>query len=335
MTHDLTFVAPERRDEVRRRIAVVERFIAAPGRGAAEAAARELGLRPAQFYNLVRAWRLKPVPEAMMGRHAPRNASPRIAKSVLDLIDEVIASDGRAAARAVIDRVAAVAAERGMSLPNPSTVARYVRRKRPTLLTDEQRSSLDLIIDHTVVDLAVDFGDGRPRRPLATLVIDVTSEAPVGLAISSGTPAPAHTANAMLDALSRGIRYTRTSVGMPCVGVVAMAQTEGDTVVEAVRRVGLEATYVLTHAHGGGLFAESLLGREPAGLRLKQRLIWHMGSRRLATVQPGAKALTPTEAEELIRGRLLNGRPTTAFAGLDGNSRGRLTEALTDIAQLG
>lgn len=335
MTHDLTFVAPERREEVRRRIAVVERFIAAPGRRAAEAAAAELGLRPAQLYNLVRAWRLKPMPEAMMGRHAARNTSPRMAKSVLDLIDEVIAADGRAPARAIIDRVTAVAAERGISLPNPSTVARYVRRKRPMLLTDEQRSSLDLIIDHTVVDLAVDFGDGRPRRPLATFVIDVTSEAAVGLAISSGTPAPAHTATAMLDALRREIQLARTPCSMPRVGIVVMMEAEGDIVVEAVRRAGLEATCVLTHAHGGGLVAESLLGREHAGLRFKQRLIWHRGSRRLATVRRGAKALTPTEAGELIRGRLLNGRPTTAFAGLDGNSRGRLTEALTDIAQLG
>ncbi|MBY0282400.1 MAG: hypothetical protein K2W81_00395 [Sphingomonas sp.] len=335
MTHDLTFVALERRDEVRRRILVVERFIAAPGRRAAEAAAAELGLRPAQFYNLVRAWRLKPEPEAMMGRHAPRNTSPRIAKSVLDLIDEVIAADGRAAAGAVIDAVAAAAAKKGISLPNSSTVARYVRRKRPTLLTNEQRSRLDLIVDHTVIDLAVDFGDGCARRPLATLVIDVASETPVGLAISNGTPASAHTATAMLDALRRGIQYTSTSSGKPRVGIVAMAEAECGTVIEALRLVGLEATYVLTHAHGGGLVAESVLGREHAGLRLKQRLIWHRGSRRSATVKSGAKALTPADAEELIRGRLLSGQPTMAFAHLHGNCRGRLTKALTEIAQAG
>ncbi len=56
MNHDLTFVAPERRAEVLRRIGVIERFLARPGRKAAEGAAEELGLRVAQF-NLVRAWR--------------------------------------------------------------------------------------------------------------------------------------------------------------------------------------------------------------------------------------------------------------------------------------
>lgn len=171
MSHDLMFVAPEQRDEVRRRIAAVEQFIAAPGRRAAEAAAARLGLSTAQFYNLVRAWRAKQRPEIMMGRHSPREMQSRIDPLVLDLIDEVISADRRAAASVLVERVRSLAAIRGIELPDPSTVARSVRRKRPMLLTEEHRRDVDLIIDHTVVDLPVDFGDGQARRPLVTVVI--------------------------------------------------------------------------------------------------------------------------------------------------------------------
>ncbi len=335
MSHDLTFVAPERRGEVRRRIAAVESFIATPGRRAAEAVAIRLGLSVAQFYNLVRAWQAKRQPEAMMGRHASRDMRPRIDRSVLDLIEEVIVADQRAAAVDAIDRVGSLARDRGIALPDPSTVARYVRRKRPSLLTDEQRSGFDLIVDHTVVDLPVDFGDGRARRPLVTIVIDVGTEAPVALTISTATPGPATTAAAVLDALRGGTRHAHGRDTKPRVGIVAMSQIEAASVIDLLKDAYIEADLIMTGAHSGGLFAESLLGREPAGLLLKQRFVWHDGNRRLATTPAGIAPLTPADALALIRGRLLGRQSTTVFGMLDNIGRCRLTTGLAEIAQAG
>lgn len=333
MSHDLTFVAPERRSEVRRRIDAIERFLARPGRAMAESCAKDLGLCHAQFYNLVRAWRAKHAPEAMMGRHGTRAISPRIDQTVLDLIDEAISDNARATATAVIERIEALATERGLILPDPSTVSRYVRRKRPSLLTDEQRAGLDLIVDHTVIDLQVDFGDGHPRRPLATFVIDVASETPVGFAISQGTPGPAPIAVALLDALRRGIRHAHKRESMPSVGIVVMADIEAEVVIEAMEHAGFELHRIKAHAHSGGLFVESLLGRGHSGIRLKQRLVWHEGTRRTAALPTGSRALTPAEAEDIVRGRLFTGYPTLAFAGLGDVARSRLRNSLLGIVQ--
>ena len=333
MSHDLMFVAPEQRDEVRRRIAAVEQFIAAPGRRAAEAAAARLGLSTAQFYNLVRAWRAKQRPEIMMGRHSPREMQSRIDPLVLDLIDEVISADRRAAASVQVERVRSLATTRGIELPDPSTVARYVRRKRPMLLTEEHRRDVDLIIDHTVVDLPVDFGDGQARRPLVTVVIDVASEAPVALSISRSVPSQAATAEAIFDALRGGIRHANGRAAKRRMSIVAMSEKEGANVVATLRQAGIDAGLIMTGAHGGGLVVESLLGPEPVGLRLKQRLVWHHGEKRLAAVSSGAPPLTIAEAETLIRGRLLHGRPTTAFSSLSNRDQAYLARSLAKIAQ--
>jgi len=62
---DLSMVEPDRRPEVARRIQVVESFLKAPGRRAAEAHAAQLGLGVTQFYQLVRVWSEKKQPQEM------------------------------------------------------------------------------------------------------------------------------------------------------------------------------------------------------------------------------------------------------------------------------
>lgn len=332
MSYDLTFVAPDRRDEVRRRIAAVERFIAAPGRAAAEAAASDLGLRAAQFYNLVRAWRESGLPEAIAGRSAPRNRSPGIDRRLLDLIDKVVVGNGRAPASDIIGHVAREARASRIPLPDPGTLALNVRRKRPLLLTEEVRSMYDLVVDHTVLDLPVDFGGGV-RRPLATLAIDVAADAVVGLAISPATPSSAATAAAILDALRRGTRHGHFTPTKPRIGIVARSPEEASNVIALLRRYSLHATCRLTGAHGGGLIAETVLGIKHAGIRLRQRLVWYENSRRWIVLAPGAMPLTPKEAVALARGRLLDSRATTVFAGLGDIRLSRFLSELNSLAQ--
>ncbi|WP_394651990.1 hypothetical protein [uncultured Sphingomonas sp.] len=335
MTHDLTFVAPERRAEVRRRIAVIERFIAAPGRTAAEACAAELGLRPAQFYNLVRAWRETARPKAIMGPGAPRKKPSRVDQRLLAVIDQTIAENGRAEPSTLIARVARVARARDIPMPNRTTLARQVLSRRPALLVERIRSSYDLVVDHTVLDLPVDFGAASAKRPLATIAIDVATDAIVGIAISPGAPRPPATARALLDAMRRGSRSVVASCGRPRVGIVAHLLAEVDAVLEPLAKSGFEPSWMAAGTHAGGLIIESLLGQQHADIRLRQRLVWHDGQRRMAALAPGANALPLEEAESLVRGRLLDDRATTVFAGLDETHRSRLEGDLMVIAQAG
>ncbi|MBV1692158.1 hypothetical protein KRR38_31965 [Novosphingobium sp. G106] len=204
--HDLTFVEPARRAEVSRRIEAIERFIAKPGRAAAEAEAAKLGLRHAQFYNMVRAWRASPRPEVVAGAGASRPKPTRFKQDQLKLMADIISDSGRARPNLIVDRIMAKAHTLGIAMPDRCTIGLHVRRTRPSLLTDDIKAGFELLVDHTVLDMPVNFGDGTPRRPLATMVIDVTAEAIIGLTISAKTPNPASTPKALLDSIRGGLR---------------------------------------------------------------------------------------------------------------------------------
>lgn len=326
LAHDLTFVNIEQRAEVRRRIDAIERFIAAPGRGAAEREAAELGIHAAQFYNLVRAWRETGRPERLSDRHGSRRRQPTIDQQMLDLIDATIAENGRATARAIIDSIARRAAAAGIALPDPSTIARHVGRKRPHLLPEGTAAGLDLALDYTVVELPVDFGAG-PVLPLLTIAVEPAADAIVGIALSPGVPTIAAMAAAIHDALRHSARNghgiaATTTIGLP-------GRPDGRRLIRILEDHGCRA-----EAQGdAGAIASSMLGRERAGLRFKPRFVWKGEDRR--RIEPkGSIAISPIGAWALVRGRLVDRRSATAFAGLDDVARSRLAIALAEVGQL-
>ncbi|HZG09093.1 MAG TPA: hypothetical protein VEZ70_08955 [Allosphingosinicella sp.] len=64
---DLSGIDPLRRDEVRRRVTILDRYLAIkrPNRRHAESHAREIGIGVAHFYRLAKAWRLHHKPETV------------------------------------------------------------------------------------------------------------------------------------------------------------------------------------------------------------------------------------------------------------------------------
>lgn len=325
MAHDLTFVNIERRAEVRRRIDAIERFIAAPGRAAAEREAAELGIHAAQFYNLVRAWRETGRPERLNDRHGARRIQPRIDRQTLQLIDATIAENGRATARDLIDGIARRAAAAGIALPDPSTIARHVGRKRPHLLPEGMAAGLDLALDHTVVELPVDFGAG-PVLPLLTIAVEPAADAIVGIALSPGVPTIAVMATAIHDALRHSARNRHRVAAAIRIGLPARPDARRLTRI-------LEDHGCQAETRGGaGAIANSVLGRERAGLRFKPRFVWKDEDRR--RVEPeGSIAISPSEAHALVRGRLIDRRSATPFADLDDVARSRLAIALAGVSQ--
>lgn len=335
MSHDLTFVAPERRDEVRRRIDVIQRYLLAPGRRAAEDCAAELGLRHAQFYNLVRAWRLSGRPEMVdPGRRRPRGTTMSPAQR--RLVDDVVAADCRAPATTLIDRVFSAAEDGGIDMPHREVIARRVRRVRPGLLPTDVKAQFDLIVDHTVLDMPVDYGGEGPRRPLLTALIDTVSDAIVGIALSPGTPGPATTAAALADAARRGMCALGDGSGdRPTVGIVAMHVDEVSDLAPLMEGAGMGAEALLTGAHGAGRAIEALVGASRDGIRLKPRLVWAYPRRRWIQWSPGTASLAPDEAASLVRNRLLDPLPTTAFGHLAETDRISLTAELSRLSQSG
>lgn len=325
LAHDLIFVNIGRRAEVRRRIDAIERFIAAPGRAAAEREAAELGIHAAQFYNLVRAWRETGRPERLADRHGARRRQPTIDRQMLDLIDATIAENGRATARDLINSVARRAAAAGIALPDSSTIARHVGRKRPHLLPEGMAAGLDLVLDHTVVELPVDF-DAGPVLPLLTIAVEPAADAIVGIALSPGIPTIATMVAAIHDALRHSARNghrvaAATRIGLP-------GPPDARRLIRTLEDNGCRAEA----RDGAGAIVNSVLGREQAGLRFKPRFVWKGEDRR--RVEPkGSIAISPIEAEALVRGRLLDRRSATSFAGLDDVARSRLVNALAGVGQ--
>lgn len=335
MEHDLTFVAPERRDEVRRRLAAIERFLANPGRRMAEQCAAELGLRHGQFYNLVRAWRASGRPELVDPGRRPARGSTMSAKQQR-IVDEVIAEDIRAPIGELIKRVLSAAEASGVRMPHLENVTRRVRSGRPSLLTKQVKNELDLLVDHTVLDLPVDYGGGDVRRPLATMVIDVASDAIVGLALARGTPSPESTAAALADAARPGLCLDgRRTPGRQRVGIVAMAEDETAGIIDILERAGFDSDVRLTGAHGSGRGIEALLGSHRAEIWLKPRLVWSYPDRRSVSPRTGRRALAPEEALALARGRLRDASVASVFGQLDEGARLRLISDLMRAAHPG
>lgn len=333
-SRDFTFVAPERHDEVRRRIAAVEGFIAKPGRKAAEDAAAGLGLRVAQFYNLVGAWRVVGRPEAIAGSGRPRSRPSSMGEEQAELIDGVVAENARLPARELIAEVARRAREAGVTMPHATTIARHVRRTRPACLPDDL-NQFDVIVDHTVLDLTVDYGEA-PRRPLATIVIDVAAEAVVGLALSPGMPQPAGTAAAILDALGRSLHGTSRDADRDIsLGIATGSPAEAEALLGPLARVGIEAILIPTKTFGMGRHAGALLASGRAGIRLLPRLVWNTGPRRLAPVKDAKPPLAPDVALELARARLLGAKAGAALGRLDDAAMSCLADGLVEVAREG
>lgn len=302
--HDLTFVAPERRAEVQRRIAVIEHFIQKPGRKAAESAAANLGIGVAQFYNLVRAWRGSQRPENIASGGSLRRRRPRMTDEQIEVIQDTIARSPRATARALADDVIYRLASGAIENPSRDALLRYIRCIRPARLRKEAAAT-DLLVDHTVVDLPVLFGS-IPQRPLVTAVIDVANDEIVGMALSEGKPNCEAIAAALSDAAMPDLRTTKTGSPKPTpITVVACHSDRTEDVASTLGLSGIEVRVEWVGAHGGGRHIEALLGSRRAGIQLRPRLIWSDSSRRLATTTACASPMNPDFAAQFIRSRLM------------------------------
>ncbi len=331
MSYDLRFVAPERREEVCRRIQTIERFIATPGRKSAEKAAEELGIRPAQFYNLVRAWREVRRPERLAGSVTRRQRNLAISDEQAKGMDRVIASDPRADPSDIVHAIMKHGLGPDVTLPRQEVVARYVARARPPLLPLAIKNQCEMMIDHTVLDVPVVSGSAL-MRPLATMIIDTSLDAIVGLSLTLRHPDAAGAAAALLDTL-RHSHGTERPGRAPRI----LRTTDGDGdwngLDHCLLRASFEIDVKAITPRGGGKAISALLGQQVCGISLRPWLARAPLAKREALPDRSPQPMTLKEATQYIRDLVVSHRTTSHFAHLDGIARRLLDQDLERLSK--
>lgn len=235
---DLSFVSPFVRDSVRMRIQAIEQFCAKPGRKEAERHAANLGLKVAQFYKLVVKWKQSPDPVALAPKGNPRPHRVHMTKEQLDFIDPIIAQNRSMPVRSLINLIEIEAAKDATDLPPIWALRKRINRDLQRPLPSAISETFDLIFDHAVTNVSVDFGDGIVQMPLCTFLIDVRSETIAGIHLSQGLPSEAALANAMLDALKRSSTLAEGSADAVRFGVPVTLQEPATQLRKALRQCG-------------------------------------------------------------------------------------------------
>lgn len=308
--HDLTFVAPHRRAEVKRRIRVVEGYIAAPGVAAAQAAADQLGMSVSSLHTLVRAWRRTGKPEDLIGSGRPRTRRTEFADEQREIIAAAAAELPDNRIQRVIERANEIAAKRGVKMPSWNAMRKRVKEELgPRLPPNSFAGGADIIVDHVAVDMPVLFNDGNVAMPVAAIVVHVANAAVLGAYISKETPSFGAVAFALKEAFEAGIPAAKDG-GEP---VLAMQAFPGDgwrrlvgVAAELPIRLQVEQRAQLGRAN----LAASLLGERHEVLWLKPRLTASPPDKRPATLLAGAKPLTLEEANRFLGERWVVAAPS-------------------------
>lgn len=174
---DLSFVSPFVRDSVRTRIQAIEEFFTKPGRKEAERHAADLGLKVAQFYKLVAKWQQSRDPVALAPKGNPRPHRVHMTKEQLHFIDPIIAQNRSMPVRSLINLIQVEAAREAIDLPAVWALRKRINRDLQRPLPCTISETFDLIFDHAVIDVPVDFGDGIVQLPLCTFLIDARTQA--------------------------------------------------------------------------------------------------------------------------------------------------------------
>lgn len=183
MDDDWTSVPPHRRPEVRRRVAVVRRFLAIenPTPNDRAQAMAELGLSRASFHNLVRVMKAGGGLSELQGAGPAPGSTGRPVDAVVDaLIEKAIENVGADKTTADVHReVERLCTLAGIVAPSSVTV-----RKRHLEVAKWQSTSpiATLVVDHCAVLLPVDVG-GRLLLPVVTAAF----LEPEGLIVSHST----------------------------------------------------------------------------------------------------------------------------------------------------
>ena len=328
---DLTAIEPRLRGIVRRRLEAISRFEASPGRQNAERLAKEIGLGTAQFYNLVKAWRTLRDPRKLAGPEMARTKPVDLDEAQRRIIERAIDHAPTAAPDEIVRLAIGDGDVHGVPMPAKEKVRRAVLARRPSRLTDELASLGDLIVDHTVLDLPVDFGGGTIERPLATVVVHAPAHRIVALEIGRGGPSTRSIAASLRAAFECAGKHGGEPV-IERLAIPSPSDEDWPRLHDAVGRAGLSLNALRSGPYGHGRCIEALLGQRREGIRFRPRLVEAGPERRSILPHTSHAPLDAERTRELVLARLEVGDVPGFSCDLTEPSMQRLLERLGSLS---
>lgn len=306
LDHNLSFVPPGRRDEVRRRIQVLTTYLKAPGVAAASAAATDLGLSLSSFYNLARAWETGR-PEMIPGAGRPRSRKDKLSDKQRDIIREVARRTPKLLLQRAIEEVVKLGASRGVTMPSSGNLRLQIKKEMgPRLAADSFAQNSTFVIDHVAVDMPVQDETGQ-SMPIAAVVLRTEDGVIMGVNLTLDGPSPASVAAAVVAAAAT-IAVTEVATNM-----LAIESFDGPgwaPLVDDLARLPVLVHVSHRHRLGRTGPAATLLPTRIGGIAVRPRLAARERAERPATLAAGTAPLTLDEANQLIRARWLPDRRT-------------------------
>lgn len=329
--YDLAAVAPEFREMVLKRIAAIEAFKHERGRPIAARHAAELGIKTAQFYNLVKLWRDNPDPALLAVRGRKFRTEDSFSDEQLKLIQMALAESPSAALKTLVTRVMERAEVAGIKPSKKSAIRRELTRQLERSNFAGSTEDADLVVDHAVINIPVLRKGGSPQRPLGTFIIDTAMNKLIGVSLSYGMPTQAQVASAFRDAIRRSDvgdqaipeqPPRKRSVGLP----VTLFDAE-NSLIDALEEAGISTTLRSVNWRDHGLAVRAAVGGRYNGVSLWRLRIWQRDNR---PYTGAAAPMSEEEAAKFVAARLC-GQGSNAFVSLDTASRNELLMTLAEL----
>lgn len=325
----LAMVPPHKREHVRRRILVIEKFLAKRGSKEARAAAIELGMSLTGFYGLVKVWEQKRSAVELAGAGRPRVDYHGLTQAQMDVISVAVAEMPGAIIERITERAVEIALERAVPMVGWAALTKHIGiLATGRLPANSPAATADLVIEHCVVDLPVgDTASTTGRMPIATLVTGVAEARVLGISLTEETPSADGTARALAQALKRLTPIT--DARSVTIYLHSLKGEDWQSLREAVDRPGIT---LIDHASDQVLPPAAtirLLGRKLVGIRIKPRFGRRPFVARLATIEPGGRPLELAEAEDFLRARWAPATGVRSNLAIDISTADTLVDALS------
>jgi len=329
--YDLAAVALEFREMVTKRIAAIEAFKQERGRPAAARHAAALGIKTAQFYNLVKLCRDNPDPTLLAVRGRKFRTEDKFSDEQLKVIETILTDSPSAALKTLVGRVLERFNDAGVQPPKKSAVRREITRQLEKSNFAGSAEDARLVVDHAVINIPVEREEGFVQRPLGTFVIDTKINKLIGISLSFGMPTHAQVAAAIRDAVQKACPPDLRSVDQPreklSIGLPTTLFSSECPLSDALEEAGVSTRIRSVAWRDHGLAVRAAVGGRYNGISLWRLRIWQRDNR---PYTGAGVPLTEDEAVKFVASRLCT--PTSqAFASLHAEFREELLKALAEI----
>lgn len=301
--HDLSLVAPHKRNEVRARIRGIETYIANPTAAVAKEIASDLRISESTLHLLVRIWRQKKQPADLVGSGKPRKRRATLTAQQAAVIADAVKERSDDMVARIVEHAHLLASRKGIELPSATPLRRAIKKALGSRLPlDSFAAGADFVVDHVAVDLPVQDGEEGITMPIATVIIDVARAAIVAVKVRRDVPDIASVAFAINSWLQDGVP-TRADGQEPVLALEAFPGDDWKRLVGVLAELPLRLQVTQRTAVGRTSVSPNLLGDRHEGMWLKPRSTARPSERRRATVPAGGKPLSLEMAARVLYDR--------------------------------